>query len=224
MLLAVALCAGSAVAATTRILFVGNSFTFVNDLPHQLKHIAASLGDRDVVVANSTVGGCTVYGQRPSVDARTKLLLQQEWDFIVLQSYSSLPTVQAARREMLYPAVKEFGLPANKKKAKVPTTLLLLLLLELVLVLVLLLVFVLLRVFVAAARADSPLPSLSDCYVPHLGLPLWGRARRLPPRLSHHWSGTLLRKRLAGEPDAPQLRYQPVLQGSRWHFPVHGTC
>jgi hypothetical protein len=28
----------------TRILFIGNSFTFVNDLPHQLINIAKSLG------------------------------------------------------------------------------------------------------------------------------------------------------------------------------------
>ena len=29
----------------TRVLFIGNSFTFVNDLPHQLKNIAESLGE-----------------------------------------------------------------------------------------------------------------------------------------------------------------------------------
>ena len=71
-------------AASKRILFVGNSFTFVNDLPHQLKHIAESLGD-EAVVANSTIGGCTLYAQTPEMDERTKTLLQQEWDYIVLQ-------------------------------------------------------------------------------------------------------------------------------------------
>ena len=51
----------SALPATTatRILFVGNSFTFVNDLPHQIKSIAASLGDANVTVANSTIGDCS---------------------------------------------------------------------------------------------------------------------------------------------------------------------
>lgn len=54
-------CPASAVGPT-RVLFVGNSFTFVNDLPHQLANIATSLG-QDVVVANSTIGGCTIYHQ-----------------------------------------------------------------------------------------------------------------------------------------------------------------
>ena len=45
------------------------SFTFVNDLPHQLVNIAKSLG-KEVEVANSTIGGCTVYYQRAETDAR----------------------------------------------------------------------------------------------------------------------------------------------------------
>ena len=114
--------------ASKKILFVGNSFTFVNDLPHQLKNVAASLGD-EVVVANSTIGGCTLYAQTPEMDQRTEKLLQEEWDFIVLQvrqnlikvsncnatdvlismqmqDYSALPTVKEARRDYLYPAVQ----------------------------------------------------------------------------------------------------------------------
>ena len=101
---------------STRVLFVGNSFTFVNDLPHQLINIAASLG-KTVEVANSTIGGCTAYAQRPESDARTAMLLQEEWDFIVLQSYSILPTIQKARSTYYAPAVASFE--AKKKDAKV---------------------------------------------------------------------------------------------------------
>lgn len=114
LLLAAAL---PAATTATRILFVGNSFTFVNDLPHQIKSIAASLGDANVTVANSTIGGCTLYEQSPSRDARTKALLAQDWDFIVLQDYSALPTVRAARDQYLAPAVGEFA--AQKKRAKI---------------------------------------------------------------------------------------------------------
>ena len=57
-------------AAPTRVLFVGNSFTFVNDLPHQLINIARSLG-KEVEVANSTIGGCTAYYQRAETDPRS---------------------------------------------------------------------------------------------------------------------------------------------------------
>ena len=106
----------SVMAKPTRVLFVGNSFTYVNDLPHQFLNVAQSLGE-EVVVANSTIGGCTVYAQRPTVDNRTATLLQEDWDFIVLQTYSSLPTVEAARSDYLYPAIKSF-LP-YKKHAKI---------------------------------------------------------------------------------------------------------
>ena len=44
-------------------------------------------------------------------------LLQEDWDFIVLQDYSALPTVQAARAEYLQPAVAEIA--AQKRNAKV---------------------------------------------------------------------------------------------------------
>ena len=102
-------------AAKTRILFVGNSFTFVNDLPHQLLNIATALG-HDIEVANSTIGGCTIYAQTPSRDARTKELLAQPWDFIVLQDYSALPTVQQARAEYLRPGVSEFAQARGQAK------------------------------------------------------------------------------------------------------------
>ena len=58
-----------------------------------------------------------MYAQRPEVDLRTATLLQEDWDFIVLQSYSSLPTVQQAREKYLYPAVASFN--AKKKAAKI---------------------------------------------------------------------------------------------------------
>eukprot|EP01060_Flectonema_neradi_P015153 TRINITY_DN21838_c0_g1_i1.p1 TRINITY_DN21838_c0_g1~~TRINITY_DN21838_c0_g1_i1.p1 ORF type:complete len:318 (+),score=52.54 TRINITY_DN21838_c0_g1_i1:331-1284(+) len=100
----------------TRVLFIGNSFTYVNDLPHQFLHIASSLG-KTVEVANSTIGGCTLFAQQPQFDDRTKQLLTEEWDFIVLQDYSALPTVEKARREYLQPAVKTFI--ENRKKAEI---------------------------------------------------------------------------------------------------------
>ena len=106
----------ASVAGATRILFVGNSFTFVNDLPHQLINIASAFGEH-VEVANSTIGGCTIYAQCPSRDARTKELLLEEWDYIVLQDYSALTTVKAARRDYLLPAIGEFV--AAKQKAKI---------------------------------------------------------------------------------------------------------
>jgi hypothetical protein len=69
------------------------------------------------VVANSTIGGCTAYYQRAETDARTATLLEQEWDYIVLQSYSILPTIKGSRETYLEPAVQSFV--AKKKQAKI---------------------------------------------------------------------------------------------------------
>ena len=90
-----------------RVLFVGNSFIFVHDLPGLLVHVSKSLG-RDVQVANSTTGGCTLYAQTAASSARTAALLHERWDAIVLQEYSALPLVAKARDKYLRPAIRAF--------------------------------------------------------------------------------------------------------------------
>jgi hypothetical protein len=116
LLVGAALVVAASAATPTRVLFVGNSFTFVNELPQQLIHIAQSLGE-EVVVGQSTIGGCTAYYQRAETDNTTASLIKQEWDYIVLQTYSILPSVEAARRTYLSPAVQSFV--ARKKQAKI---------------------------------------------------------------------------------------------------------
>ena len=44
LLVLMAATASTAIAAPLRVMFVGNSFTFVNDLPQQLQNIASSKG------------------------------------------------------------------------------------------------------------------------------------------------------------------------------------
>jgi hypothetical protein len=103
-------------AKPQRVLFVGNSYTFVHDLPHQFQNVAKSLGT-DVEVASSTVGGCTLYAQQAEFDRTTGDLLGQGWDYIVLQDYSVLPAVKKARDLYLEPAVRDFI--SRKGRAKV---------------------------------------------------------------------------------------------------------
>lgn len=107
---------GLLAAEPTRVLFVGNSFTFVHDLPQQFQNVAKSLGS-DVETGASTIGGCTLYAQEASRDDTTAKLLQQDWDYLVLQDYSMLPTVKKAREQYLKAAVKDFI--SQKKQAKV---------------------------------------------------------------------------------------------------------
>lgn len=96
------------------VLFIGNSFTFVNDLPGTFKALAASKG-KMVTVNSSTIGGCSLFYQKD--DAATTKLLQSDWDFIILQDYSQLPTVATARAKMMFPAVKEIA--GKKGDAKI---------------------------------------------------------------------------------------------------------
>ena len=50
----------------------------------------------DFQVANSTIGGCTLFYQTAmNNDSKTISLLEEDWDYIVLQDYSALPTVAA---------------------------------------------------------------------------------------------------------------------------------
>jgi hypothetical protein len=72
-----------------RVLFVGNSFTSVNDLPHALARIARSLGD-PITVAAHAPGGQTLDGHSRDPSALEKIR-ERDWDFVVLQEQSQRP-------------------------------------------------------------------------------------------------------------------------------------
>jgi hypothetical protein len=73
-----------------RVLFIGNSYTAVNDLPNLFLQICNSMAD-SVVVNSNLIGGATF--NLHSTNAQTISLLQQgNWDFIVLQGQSQEPS------------------------------------------------------------------------------------------------------------------------------------
>ncbi|MCO5276247.1 MAG: PKD domain-containing protein [Flavobacteriales bacterium] len=77
-------------AQPTRVLFIGNSYTGVNNLPEMTRQLALSLGDT-LAVASSSPGGYTF--QQHSTNAATQGLIDQgNWDFVVLQEQSQLPS------------------------------------------------------------------------------------------------------------------------------------
>ncbi len=71
-----------------RILFIGNSYTSVNNLPQLILDIASTTGD-DFYFQSSTPGGCT-FQQHLSVSS--DLIKQGGWDYVVLQEQSQLPS------------------------------------------------------------------------------------------------------------------------------------
>lgn len=82
------LAALTAAAQQTSVLFIGNSYTYVNDLPNTLRQLALSLGDT-VTVASSAPGGYTLFQHStyaPTLDA----IASQDWDYVVMQEQSQL--------------------------------------------------------------------------------------------------------------------------------------
>ncbi len=77
-------------AQTTRVLFLGNSYTGVNDLPTLVEQVATSLGD--TVVADANMPGGYTLAQHSANSTSLALIASQPWHFVVLQEQSQLPS------------------------------------------------------------------------------------------------------------------------------------
>jgi hypothetical protein len=76
---------------TLRILFIGNSLTYVNDLPALVEHLARSDPSRDVVVSSVAFGDYSLEDHWNRGDAQ-RAIASARWDFVVLQQGpSALP-------------------------------------------------------------------------------------------------------------------------------------
>jgi PKD repeat protein len=75
---------------TLRALFIGNSYTYFNNLPDIIKNLAVSNGDT-LIHLSSTPGGHTF--QQHSTNSTTLGYIQQgNWDYVVLQQQSQMPS------------------------------------------------------------------------------------------------------------------------------------
>ena len=82
-------------AQKKRVLFLGNSYTYVNNLPQLVADIALSAGDT-LLFDSNTPGGYTL--QNHFADATSVAKIQQgNWDFVVLQEQSQLPSFPDAQ-------------------------------------------------------------------------------------------------------------------------------
>ena len=81
---------------TKRVLFIGNSYTEVNNLPNMVQRVAESAGDM-LEFQSNTPGGCT-FQQHCSNQSMT-LIQQGGWDVVVLQEQSQLPSFPQSQVE-----------------------------------------------------------------------------------------------------------------------------
>lgn len=89
----------------TKVLFLGNSYTFYNDLPSLYKNLANS-GGYTVLVDQSTPGGCTL--SNPSnghLFNQTSLLkiIEESWDYVILQEQSQYPVIPYWKTNYFFP-------------------------------------------------------------------------------------------------------------------------
>ena len=104
---------------TTRILFIGNSLTYVNNLPAMVAAIAGSQG---VTVIHDThaPGGARFLAHASNKKVLRKLR-KKSWDFVVLQEQSQLPSFGAALlATKVFPYAKR--LVENARKANPNTS------------------------------------------------------------------------------------------------------
>lgn len=91
-------CFTNLLLSQTRVLFIGNSYTAVNNLPQLTADCALSIGFAGfpMEIASSTPGGTTF--QMHTTNATTQGLINQgNWDFVVLQEQSQLPSFPDAQ-------------------------------------------------------------------------------------------------------------------------------
>jgi hypothetical protein len=70
-----------------KVLFIGNSYTYVNDLPSLIVGLADAAGGRKIETDQHLVGGCTFERHVKDKKAIEKIRAKR-WDVVVLQEYS----------------------------------------------------------------------------------------------------------------------------------------
>jgi hypothetical protein len=93
--------------ACVRILFVGNSYTFVNDLPGMFADLARA-GGKTVEVGMAAEGGWTLADHAGSSASLDKIK-SAGWDFVVLQEQSQIPSIAQFRTGSMYPAARQLA-------------------------------------------------------------------------------------------------------------------
>jgi len=88
-----------------RVLFIGNSYTYMNDLPHMFAELARSGGHK--VDTNMAAEGGLALSDQVNSSATLNKLKSSKWDFVVLQEQSQLPADEYNRTTNMYPAASQ---------------------------------------------------------------------------------------------------------------------
>jgi len=92
-------------ADTTRVLFVGNSYTYVNDLPVMFKNLSTSLG-KTVYTDMSAPGGYSLEQHLTNPETLLKISAGN-WNYVILQEQSQMPTIEYYKYFSTYPSARK---------------------------------------------------------------------------------------------------------------------
>jgi PKD repeat protein len=85
------------------VLFLGNSYTSVNNLPLLVKNLAASAG-KTFIIDQNVPGGYTVENHLINQTSLSKIKAGS-WDYVVLQEQSQIPSIDYYRYNSMYPSM-----------------------------------------------------------------------------------------------------------------------
>ena len=106
------------IAEGTKILFIGNSLTFYNDVPGIFANFA-NIENKQLFIGTSLIGGASLYDHSLSVQT-TNLIYQYDWDYVILQGSGHSAAFPQYFGEVLQSAklLKNFIL-SNKEDTKI---------------------------------------------------------------------------------------------------------
>jgi hypothetical protein len=100
----------------TRVFFLGNSYTAVNDLPFVFAALAWS-GGRRVDTAVIAPGGWSLVDHAGDPETRSTLAASR-WDWVVLQEQSEIPALESDRQSLMYPGARQLVAEVRDAGAK----------------------------------------------------------------------------------------------------------
>jgi PKD repeat protein len=88
---------------TLSVLFLGNSYSSYNNLPQLVQSLSSSAG-KTLIIDSNMPGGMTISGHVNNATSIAKIS-QGNWDYVVIQEQSQIPSIDYYRYNEMYPAM-----------------------------------------------------------------------------------------------------------------------
>ncbi|MCF8330081.1 MAG: PKD domain-containing protein [Crocinitomicaceae bacterium] len=90
---------------TLSVLFLGNSYSSYNNLPQLVQSLSSSAG-KTLIIDSNMPDGLSMSGHTNNATTFSKIS-QGNWDYVILQEQSQMPTIDFYRYNEMYPAITD---------------------------------------------------------------------------------------------------------------------